>query len=126
MTLIELRSTCAQIASSYMVLAKDPEDAGIEVACANIAERIQAIPLPEQEVNRQLLHADGENLAVRSFLMFYSCDTSRKISEMAEHMALSGWSYEKYCPDCLKDFREDHLTKADAQLWIRHLFSLEE
>ena len=49
MTLEELRSICTQIASSYMVLTKDPEDVGIEVACESIAEAIQAIQLPEQE-----------------------------------------------------------------------------
>ena len=47
MTLEELRSVCAQIASSYMILAQDPEDVGIEVACESIAEAIQAIQLPD-------------------------------------------------------------------------------
>ena len=50
MTLEELRSICAQIASNYMILAKDPEDVGVEVACESIAEDIQAIPLPKQEL----------------------------------------------------------------------------
>ena len=50
MTLEELRSICAQIANRYMILAQDPEDVGIEVACESIAEAIQAIQLPEQEL----------------------------------------------------------------------------
>ena len=47
MTLEELRSICAQIASNYMVLATAFEDVGVEVACESIAEDIQAIQLPE-------------------------------------------------------------------------------
>ena len=49
MTLEELRSICAQIASRYMVFAIAYEDVGVEVACESIAEDIQAIQLPEQE-----------------------------------------------------------------------------
>ena len=50
MTLEELRSICAQIASRYMVFAIAYEDVGVEVACESIAEDIQAIPLPKQEL----------------------------------------------------------------------------
>lgn len=75
-------------------------------------------------MDRDLLDSDGENRAVRSFLMQYSCDRSISVDEMARHMELSGW------PNMLPRFATLNdgsvLTKAGAQIWIRHLFSLEK
>ena len=66
--------------------------------------------------------AEGENMAVRSFLMLYG-QPGLTVGKMKKHMDMSGhsccpvWVYAE--PDGA------HLTKAGAQLWIRHLFALE-
>ena len=71
---------------------------------------------------RQLLDTDGENLAVRSFLMMYGM-SSPTVKEMKRHMAASGFSY---WPDWVPSIPEgEHLTKFGAQDWLRHLFALE-
>ncbi len=71
-----------------------------------------------------LLDDDGENRAVRSFLMQYSCDRSLTVSQMRKHMDMSGWPLE-YCPPFARLGGTKHLSKAGAQIWIRHLFSME-
>lgn len=75
-------------------------------------------------LTREMLDDEGENLAVRSFLMQYSCDRAVTIDRMREHMDLCGWA------GCWPEFVEkagslEHLTKAGAQLWIRHLLDME-
>jgi hypothetical protein len=66
--------------------------------------------------------AEGENIAVRSFLMLYG-QPGLTVGQMKKHMDMSGhscspvWVYTE--PEGA------HLTKAGAQLWIRHLFALE-
>lgn len=73
---------------------------------------------------RELLDEEGENLAVRSFLMQYSCDRAVTVGAMLAHMNRSGW--REAAPEFALSVRpETHLTKAGAQIWIRHLFSLE-
>ena len=67
---------------------------------------------------------DGENRAVRSFLMAYSCDRALNIDAMRKHMARSGWG------GCWPNWvsvahASNHLTKGGAQSWIRYLFALE-
>lgn len=76
--------------------------------------------------DRELLDSDGENRAVRSFLMQYSCDRALTVGAMRKHIDMSGWPLH-YCPDFARTGACDseHLTKAGAQLWIRFLFSLE-
>jgi hypothetical protein len=73
-----------------------------------------------------LLDDDGENRAVRSFLMQYSCDRAITVGAMRNHMDMSGWPLQ-FCPPFARTGREDaaHLTKAGAQVWIRHLFEME-
>lgn len=71
-----------------------------------------------------LLDDEGENQAVRSFLMQYSCDRAVTVDQMRKHMDLCGWS------GCWPEFVEkagskEHLTKAGAQIWIRHLIDME-
>lgn len=74
---------------------------------------------------RDLLDSEGENRAVRSFLMAYSCDRSITVGEMRKHMDRSGWPME-YRPEFARDGHDGlHLTKAMAQEWLRHLFSME-
>lgn len=71
---------------------------------------------------RNLRDTDGENLAVRWFLAGY-CKGGVTAKEMRKHMEMSG--YGGAWPKWASDFN-GHLTKAGAQLWIRHLFNLEQ
>lgn len=71
-----------------------------------------------------LLDAEGENQAVRSFLMQYSCDRSITIGAMLAHMNRSGWRGTSPA-FALHERPETPLTMAGAQIWIRHLFELE-
>lgn len=76
----------------------------------------------ETEVmNMEIVDEDGENLAVRAFLVMYpSC---RAIGKMKQHMELSGYPL---WPDWVVTAHpREHLTKAGAQLWIRYLLGLE-
>jgi hypothetical protein len=70
-----------------------------------------------------LIDTDGENKAIRSFLRFY-LNPGISIGQMRDNMAMSGW--EDCWPDSLAaaDWNST-LTKAEAQAWLRHLFSLE-
>lgn len=74
-------------------------------------------------MTKELLDTDGENRAVRSFLMAYGSGC-HKIGDMKSHMELSGW---KDHPDfvAFKSLHNAHLTKAEAQDWLRHLFAME-
>jgi hypothetical protein len=66
--------------------------------------------------------AEGENKAVRSFLMLYG-QPSLTVGQMKKHMAMCGF---KSWPAWVETEPDGaHLTKAGAQLWIRHLFALE-
>jgi hypothetical protein len=66
--------------------------------------------------------AEGENKAVRSFLMLYG-QPGLTVGQMKKHMAMSGF---KSWPAWVETEHDGaHLTKAGAQLWIRHLFALE-
>lgn len=76
-----------------------------------------------EAAERDLLDTDGENRALRSFLMQYGVP-SLTVSAMRKHMERSGWGFD-YCPDFAKFGGVEHLTKAGAQIWIRHLLSLE-
>jgi hypothetical protein len=71
---------------------------------------------------RKLLDDEGENRAVRSFLMVYG-SPGITVGGMKRHMERCG---APYWPSWVE--QQDpamHLTKAGAQLWLRHLFSLE-
>ncbi len=74
-------------------------------------------------MNRELLDPeDGENRAVRAFLMAYGCQPAITAEQMAQHMRRSGFDY---VPDWVAE-APGHLTKGGAQLWLRMLFDLEE
>lgn len=79
-----------------------------------------------QTMRDELVDEEGENLAVRSFLMLYSGADGVTIGRMRKHMDRSGWPLQ-YCPDFarLGDRDGEHLAKAGAQIWIRHLFNME-
>jgi hypothetical protein len=74
-------------------------------------------------MRKDLLDEDGENRAVRSFLMLYGGAASVTIGQMRDHLAASGW-------DCWPAWAGiaaagQHLTKGSAQAWLRCLFDLE-
>lgn len=64
---------------------------------------------------------DGENRAVRCFLMLYGTP-GLTAGKMMQHMSASGWAF---WPEWVPEQREQHLTKGGAQHWLRHLFALE-
>jgi hypothetical protein len=66
--------------------------------------------------------AEGENKAVRCFLMLYG-QPGLTVGQMKKHMAMSGFKSRPAWVDTEPDGA--HLTKAGAQLWIRHLFALD-
>lgn len=71
--------------------------------------------------NRELLGDEGENRAVRTFLMLYGTPGLTSI-KMRDHMRASGWTDAS--PDWV-DQAPGHLTKGGAQHWLRMLFALE-
>jgi hypothetical protein len=74
------------------------------------------------KMDRELLDEDGENQAVRTFLMLYG--TGLTVAKMREHMALAGWPQ---APEwATKPEAQGHLTKTGAQSWLRHLFAMEQ
>ncbi len=74
--------------------------------------------------NDNLLDEEGENQAVRDFLGLYGCAGGTNIGTMKKHMKRSGW--DKHWPDWVENERDVYpVTKSGAQLWIRHLFSME-
>ena len=69
-----------------------------------------------------LIDTDGENKAVRALLMLYG-DPGLTVGKMKKHLSMSGF---KMWPAWVEqEHGWAHLTKAGAQLWIRHLFALE-
>lgn len=72
---------------------------------------------------RDLIDEDGENRAVRSFLLLYGTSCGVTAGTMARHMTASGFPY---WPDWVETTMGSHLTKGGAQLWLRHLFNLEK
>lgn len=66
----------------------------------------------------------GENKAVRCFLMLYGGNCGVTIGQMKKHMESSGYSLWPAWVNTTID--EQHLTKADAQEWLRYLFNLEK
>ena len=66
---------------------------------------------------------DGENRAVRSFLLQWGLP-GLTVGAMKQHMLMSGW--DDMWPKWVNVAHpNEHLTKAGAQLWIRHLLALE-
>lgn len=70
-----------------------------------------------------LLDTDGENRAVRSFLMLYGGQHGISVGSMKTHLRLSGFPHWPEWAEA--EPSPAHLTKAGAQLWIRYLFELE-
>lgn len=74
-------------------------------------------------MSRELMDTDGENKAVRCFLMIYGTQ-SLTVGEMRKHMERCGYPLWPDWVD-ITPLDGNHLTKGGAQAWIRHLFSLE-
>lgn len=73
-------------------------------------------------MDRELLDEDGENQAVRTFLMAYG-EPGLTVARMRRHMELAGWHQ---APEwTTKPEAQGNLTKGGAQDWLRHLFALE-
>lgn len=70
---------------------------------------------------RPILDADGENRAVRAFLMLYGCGNPTA-EGMAKHLRWCGFDI---VPDWVAQ-SPGHLTKGGAQLWLRMLFDAEK
>lgn len=70
-----------------------------------------------------IIDDEGENQAVRCFLMLYG-RPGLTTAKMRRHLAACGYPL---WPDWVASEEEQTpLTKAGAQLWLRHLFSLEK
>ena len=65
---------------------------------------------------------DGENRAVRAFLMLYGGACGVTCGQMLDHLTNSGFPHAPYW---VVGQRSAHLTKGGAQSWLRHLFALE-
>lgn len=76
------------------------------------------------ETQRDLLDEDGENRALRTFLMQYGLP-GLTVGAMRDHMKRSGWGGEYWPFFVSASNRDSHLTKAGAQFWIRHLLGME-
>lgn len=75
-------------------------------------------------MNTELIDpADGENRAVRSFLLLYGGTPGLTFGQMKKHMEMSGFPY---WPEGFQTVPHgNHLNKLGAQNWLRHLFALE-
>ncbi|WP_338496314.1 hypothetical protein [Delftia tsuruhatensis] len=81
------------------------------------ARAIHPAPAPEDPRD-----VDGENQAVRMFLLLYG-QPGLTVARMRKHMGAAGWPQ---VPEwATKPEAQGHLTKAGAQSWLRHLFALE-
>ena len=88
----------------------------------NIEKARKAITAIRQARSAPVQDAEGENKAVRSFLMLYG-QPGLTVGQMKKHMDTVGF---KSWPAWVEtEPHGAHLTKAGAQLWIRHLFALE-
>jgi len=91
-------------------------DEALAILDAALATPAQAAP-----VRSDLIDDDGENKAVRAFLSLYQ-NGATSVRKMVVHMAHLGWGNN---PTWVTEALDEPLTKAGAQLWIRHLLALE-
>lgn len=74
---------------------------------------------------KNLMDEDGENISVRGFLLLYGTSCGVTVGAMRTHLRLYG--FDKAWPDWVGIAHEqEHLNKAAAQAWLRHLFALEQ
>lgn len=70
---------------------------------------------------KKLIEDDGENRAVRGFLLGLECNI-KSSEEMKTHMKRYG---TPYWPEYFNTVKVADLTKFDKQEWLRYLFYLE-
>lgn len=70
----------------------------------------------------ELLDDEGENKAVRGFLLAYGTP-GMTVAKMKTHMRMYGYPLWPAWVEIAE--AQGHLTKAGAQSWLRHLFELE-
>ena len=75
-----------------------------------------------EALKQALVDDEGENQAVRMFLALYGSQAGITTKQMRQHLEMAG--FDGAWPEWAD--KEMHLTKAGAQLWIRHLFALAE
>ena len=73
-----------------------------------------------------LLDTDGENRAVRMFLALYGGACGVTIGKMRKHLEMAGFNGDAWPAWAALAHDDVHLTKMGAQMWIRHLFALEQ
>ena len=73
---------------------------------------------------RDLIDTDGENRAVRSFLMLYG-QPGLTVGAMRKHLIALGFPHWPEWVEFGGPGDAAHLTKGGAQHWLRHLFALE-
>lgn len=83
---------------------------------------MQSFQTPKPMIKGLVDSMDGENVAVRGFLIAYGSMAIRTIEGMRGHLVLYGMPY---WPTWVEDGK-GHLTKGGAQSWLRHLFDLEK
>ena len=71
---------------------------------------------------KHLVDEEGENIALRMFLAIYGGNRGVTTKMMRNALRMSG--YDGAWPDWAN--KDIHLTKAGAQLWIKHLIDLED
>lgn len=71
----------------------------------------------------KLVDDEGENRAVRMFLAMYGGQAGITVEKMRKLLKMAG--FDGAWPEWASA-DNGHLTKAGAQLWIRHLFALAE
>jgi hypothetical protein len=100
----------------------DSTDEEFGLQCFKEGAAWQAAIIKERSSPKVEIDEDGENQALRSFLLSYGCG-NHTIEGMRNHLRLSGFK------GCWPEWANDatgHLTKGGAQNWIRHILALEE
>jgi hypothetical protein len=100
----------------------DSTDEEFGLQCFKEGAAWQAAIIKECSSPKVKIDEDGENQALRSFLLSYGCG-NHTIEGMRNHLRLSGFK------GCWPEWANDatgHLTKGGAQNWIRHILALEE
>ena len=80
-------------------------------------------PEQPQQGGLEMVDDEGENRAVRMFLALYGGACGVTSEQMRKHLKMAG--FDGAWPEWANS-NNGHLTKAGAQLWIRHLFALAE
>ena len=79
--------------------------------------------MSKESMKLEMVDDEGENQAVRMFLALYGGACGVTVEQMRKHLKMAG--FDGAWPEWANS-NNGHLTKAGAQLWIRHLFALEQ